>query len=32
MLTIYAKNEMGNIAPNALRKIRQELEDAETSS
>jgi hypothetical protein len=32
MLTIYAKNEMGNISPNALRKIRQELEDAETSS
>jgi hypothetical protein len=32
MLTIYAKHEMGNISPNALRKIRQELEDAETSS
>ena len=32
MLTIYAKNEMGNISPNALRKIRQELENAETPS
>ena len=32
MLTIYAKSEMGNISPGALRKIRQELEDAETSS
>ena len=32
MLTIYAKSEMGNISPSALRKIRQELEDAETPS
>jgi hypothetical protein len=32
MLTIYAESEMGNISPAALRKIRQELEDAETSS
>ena len=32
MLTIYAKNEMGIISTIALQKIRQELEDAETSS
>jgi len=32
MLTIHAKNEMGNISPNALRKIRKELENAETPS
>jgi hypothetical protein len=32
MLTIYAKNETGSISSSVLRKIRQELEDAETSS
>lgn len=32
MPTIYAKNEMGSMSPTALRKIREELEDAETSS
>ncbi len=32
MLTIYSKSEMGNISTAALRKIRQELEDAEASS
>ncbi len=32
MLTIYAKSEMGNISTLALRRIRQELEDAEASS
>ena len=32
MLTICAKTEMGNTSTAALRKIRQELEDAEASS
>ena len=28
MLTLYAKNEAGNIPAHILRKIRQEIEDA----